>query len=535
MNDDSAGGWGRIGFTWQSPRAWVALAGLIVVLIAPGAGFGDTLDRARAAGKLVYGTDAEGGAPFIYPDPENPSRTIGFEVELMEGLGKRLGVSAEPDQTNWDRLLQVLGTGRIDVAVNGMEWTEDRAEQYLATRPYYVYQLQMMGLRGSSPRSWEDFRRPKPSGSRWRIGVLTNSVADRFMHEQAELFEGKHGSATVEVVRRDSVADALREVLNGQLDGTLQDDLAARYFFKQASYERLRPVGPPQGGGYYVMYVRRGDVALRDAIDAGIGEMLDRGELRAIYERYSLWNPAQDELASWRRATSTGTVADRGWRRILAANAPMIARAAWMTVLLSVCSMPIAMLVGLLVALARLYGPRPLRTLAVVYVELTRGTPLMLQLFVLYFLLPEVGIVLPDLVAGILGLALNYSAYEAEIYRTGLQAVPPGQMEAALALGMSRPLALRRVVLPQAFRIVIPPITSDFITLLKDSSVCSVIGLVELSKQYSISVNNSGGHVVLFGAVVALLYLVMSLPLSRLAHLLERRLDDAGSKGATRA
>ncbi len=157
----------------------------------------------------------------------------------------------------------------------------------------------------------------------------------------------------------------------------------------------------------------------------------------------------------------------------------------------------------------------------------------MLQLFFIYFLLPELtGIALDNLVAGILGLAINYSAYEAEIYRAGLQAVPIGQMEAARALGMSRATALRRIIVPQAVRIVIPPVTSDFITLLKDSSVCSVIGLVELSKQYSILVNNNG-HVVMFAAVVAALYLGLSLPLARLAHLLERRLNMGSQRGRT--
>jgi polar amino acid transport system substrate-binding protein len=507
---------------------------ILVATACPAPAAADAIDRARAAGVLVYGTDTEGGAPFIYPDPDDPARTIGFEVELMDRLARRLGVPARPDQTNWDRLLQVLGTRRIDVAVNGLELTPDRASRFLATRPYLVYQLQLLGLRGSPLRSWDDLRGPKPGGGRWRIGVLTTSVADRYLQEQATFLAGIAGATTVEVVRRDSVADALREVNNGQLDATLQDDLAARYYLKQEAYARLRPVGPPQGGGYYVMYVRPEDAALRDALDAGIAALIEGGELRQIYEKYDLWGPAQEELASWQRPTAAHSVADRGWRAILAANGPLLARAAWMTVLLSVCSMPLAMLAGLVVALARMYGPAPLRTLAVGYVELIRGTPLMLQLFVLYFLLPEVGVVLPDVLAGVLGLALNYSAYEAEIYRTGLQAVPPGQMEAALALGMSRPMAVRRVVLPQAFRIVIPPITSDFITLLKDSSVCSAIGLVELSKQYSISVSNSGGHVVLFAVVVAAIYLAMSLPLSRLAHLLERRLDAIPEGGAAR-
>src|SRR5206468_12925384 len=124
--------------------------------------------------------------------------------------------------------------------------------------------------------------------------------------------------------------------------------------------------------------------------------------------------------------------------------------------LLSVTSMPLAMLIGLLVALGRQYGHPTLKVFLGAYVELLRGTPLMLQLFVLFYLLR-----LPPLVAGIAGLAINYSAYEAEIYRAGLQAIPAGQMEAALALGMSRRMALRRVIVPQAFRIVIPPVTND--------------------------------------------------------------------------
>ena len=156
------------------------------------------------------------------------------------------------------------------------------------------------------------------------------------------------------------------------------------------------------------------------------------------------------------------------------------------------------------------------------YVELIRGTPLMLQLFVLFYLLK-----LPPWVAGIAGLAINYSAYEAEIYRAGLQAIPAGQMEAALALGMSRAMALRRVIMPQAVRIVIPPVTNDFIALFKDTSVCSVITLVELTKQYSILANSTGGAVE-FALAAATLYMLMSVPLSWFSRWSERRLAGGG-------
>jgi polar amino acid transport system substrate-binding protein len=279
-----------------------------------------------------------------------------------------------------------------------------------------------------------------------------------------------------------------------------------------------------------VLYVRREDVSLRDALDGGIAAMLASGELKAILDRYGIWNGAQDELATldpaeFRKAKTTNV---RGLA-LLRRYAPLLLDAALVTVLLSVSAMPLAMAIGLVVALGRLYGPPLIRGLLTAYVELLRGTPLMLQLYVLFYVLK-----LPPWVAGIGGLAINYSAYEAEIYRAGLQAIPQGQMEAALALGMSRGLALRRILVPQAVRIVIPPVTNDFIALFKDTSVCSVITLVELTKQYSILANSTGG-VVEFALATSILYMLMSWPLSWFSRWSEVRLADAGSKGGTLA
>src|SRR6185503_2586071 len=129
---------------------------------------------------------------------------------------------------------------------------------------------------------------------------------------------------------------------------------------------------------------------------------------------------------------------------------------------------------------------------------------------------PEVGINVPAFGTAILGLAVNYSAYESEIYRAGLQAIPPGQMEAALSLGMSRALALRRVIVPQAVHIVIPPVVNDFIALFKDTSVCSVVTLVELTKRFSVLSQSTQTTVELMG-LTAVLYLLMSAPLTLLS------------------
>jgi polar amino acid transport system substrate-binding protein len=151
----------------------------------------------------------------------------------------------------------------------------------------------------------------------------------------------------------------------------------------------------------------------------------------------------------------------------------------------------------------------------------------MLQLFVIYYAPSEFGIHVPAWYAAILGLAINYSACEAENYRAGLQAVPRGQMEAALALGMSHRLALWRIVIPQAVRIVIPPVTNDFIALFKDTSVCSVITVIELTEQYRVQINDTGATLEI-AALTAALYMTMSIPLAHLASRLERRLK--GSK-----
>jgi polar amino acid transport system permease protein/polar amino acid transport system substrate-binding protein len=486
----------------------------------------DLLARIQASGRLVYGSDYEGGGPYVYPDPQDPQRVTGFEVELIDRLAGELGPRPVLAQGQWDMLLPTLKTGRVDLVLNGYELTEQRTQRYLATRPYYVFQLQLMALRGGTIRSWADVEQPKPGGGRWRIGVLGGSAAETYVRDLA--------GETAEVVYFTGATDAMMAVKNGQLDATLQDLPAARFY--RDHYPTLELVGPPIGHGYYVIYLSKDSTALCDALNRGIARMIASGELRALYERYGIWTDAQTELASWspdKLSDSMRPEVLHGWR-LLARYGPMLLKAAILTIFLSVTSMPLAILLGLIVALGRLYGAAPVRWVLSAYVELLRGTPLMLQLFVLFFLLPEVGIELPALVAAIGGLAVNYSAYEAEIYRAGLQAIPSGQMEAALALGMSRRLALRRIIVPQAVRIVIPPVTNDFIALFKDTSVCSVISLVELTKEYSILANSTGG-VLEFAAATAVLYMAMSLPLSWLSRCAEKRMGIEAAKGGALA
>jgi len=484
----------------------------LLLACAPVAGFAD-------APLLCWGGDEEGGAPYIFRDASG--RLVGFEVELVDSLATAMGRTARFQQCQWDELLKLLATGGVDLVVNGYELTTERLATNIATIPYFAYELHLLASRDNAQlASWEVLASPRPGGGRWRVGVLTATVADEYL---------THAFPEVEVVRYDGTVQAFRDIESGRLDATLTDTPAAHVYGPQF---RVHQVGAPRQRGYYVMYLRPGEERLRDALDAALRRAIADGTLGRVLQRYSLWSEAQATLATPEVQNLRETLRPRepgasGWR-IARHGLPLLLRAAGMTVLLSLVSMPLAIAIGLVVALGRLYGPRPLGVVLAAYVELLRGTPLLLQLLFLYYgVLPLLG--LPDAMRGmaafaaaVAGLAINYSAYEAEIYRAGLLAIPAGQTEAALALGLGRAQALRRVVVPQAVRLVVPPVTNDFINLFKDTSICSVITVVELSKQYNILVNNTPRAFAALALLTSVLYLGMSYPLSVLTRRLER-------------
>lgn len=491
---------------------------MFAALAARGGG-SDSLEEIRERGFFTWGADEEGGGPFVFPDPAQPERRTGFEVDLADELAREMSrsagraIEARFTQGPWDKLPDLLKTGRIDMVLNGYEWTPERARDMAASVPYYVYELQLLARTDdASIASFDSLKSPPHR----RVGVLGGSAAERYL---ADNFPG------VEAVSYDGNTNAMGDVVQRRLDATLQDFPIAVFFAKD--FPQLRLVGEPVAPGRYVIYVRRGDDKLRGELDRAIVALRDRGALKAIYERYSIWTPAQtDPVLTSLPKLDDGERSQRGSAiaAFFAKHGPTLIASAGMTVLLSVLSMPLAIALGILIALGRLYGPRWISAPLAVYVEVLRGTPLMLQLFVIFYVFPNAGIRLDAMTAAVLGLAINYSAYEAEIYRAGLQAVPVGQMEAALALGMSRGLALRRIVVPQAVRIVIPAVTNDFIALFKDTSVCSVITVVELTKRYNIAAMTNPSEVLPLAATAGALYLAMSYPLSLLSARMEQRL-----------
>jgi polar amino acid transport system substrate-binding protein len=473
----------------------------------------DALDKVRERGTLIWGADQEGGGPYVYPDPKNPEHLIGFEVELADMLAGELGVKAKFYQGQWEDLPEMLDN-QIDLALNGFERTPIRLSKYFCTRPYYAFGLQLMAKRNGPLKSWKQLKTAKPDGGAWKIGILGGSEADEYLTELRD-----HEGYQIEVISYSGNTDPMEHVQTGVLDATVADDCVANFYIDR--FPELNLIEWPAQGGYYVGLVGRDDPKLLAALNEALGKIIVDGRLKSLYDRWDLDGRYQMLML---RGAGEGRPAEAvSFWQILALNLPMLLEAAAMTVFLSVTSFPLAIAIGISVAIGRLYGPKIIAKPLGLYVEVLRGTPLMLQLFVIFFLLPKIGLAIPALVAAIAGLAINYSAYESEIYRAGLQAIPRGQMEAALALGLTQSQSIRRIILPQAFRIVIPPVTNDFIALFKDTSVCSVITIVELTKRYSILAQSTGA-IVQLAAITAVLYMLMSFPLSVFARWSERRL-----------
>lgn len=500
--------------TGMTLRRLVALVILIGGLLAcrrpPPPSTDGSLQRVRAAGVLRWGGDLQGGAPYVYEDPARPGQNKGFELDLANALARELGVRAEFVQNDWSALVPSLERGTFDVILNGLEVTRARVGRLRFSRPYYVFAARLMARRDNAR-----VRADLGALRGLRIGTLNNSFSEELLKERAE------------IVGYEGTDEPYADCVAGRTDGVLLDDIIAGIY--GVPKPELRVVGD-LGDGFYAIASRPADTALATALDQALSRIIERGELEQILRRENIWNDRQLGLRTWGEAEQRRMLgqavqapgASATPHRMNANQVWMFFKGAGVTLLLSILAMALAIPLGLGLAVARLYGPRLLSRLAGAYVEFYRGTPVLLQLYVLYYGLAPI-VRLDAVTAAVIGLGMNYGAYEAEVYRAGIQGVPRGQMEAALSLGMSTPLALRRVIVPQAFRLALPSVTNDFIALLKDSSLVSVITVVELTKRMQIVAVDTRDYV-FPGVLCALLYFAMSYPLSLFARRLEERL-----------
>jgi polar amino acid transport system substrate-binding protein len=468
---------------------------------------------AQSTPELRWGGDAEGGAPFVEADPRDPARVIGFEVEIATLIAQSLGRAPRFVQVAFTSLDASAARGDFDVGLSGIEDSSARRARLAVTVPYYEFREILTVRQADRDR----FRTLADLRDR-RVATLGATLA----YDMLVAAQTQHG--VIPVTYEDDV-HPYSDLALGRVDAVVLDYvLAERGAARNAGLVNQQA---PLGVGRYVGVLAPDRTALRDRIDDILRQAMGDGRLEAIFRRWNMWNEDQPRLYARVLASDATEMvpASAGAATLTVWEAtrlyfPSLLRAAAITLVLSCAAMVLAIVVGALIASGRVYGPSPVKAVLTGFVEVVRGTPLLLQLFVLYFGLATI-VQLPAFLAALIGLGLNYAAYESEIYRGALEAVPQGQLDAARTLGFTDAQTLALVRGPQAFRLALAPMTNDFVALLKDSSLVSVITVVELTKQTSIFAANIGTWVVP-GALCAALYLVLSLPLARLARRIEK-------------
>ena len=446
-------------------------------------------------------------------DPSDPSKLAGFDVEIAEMIAADLGLKPQFVQITFTSLDQSAHRKDFDIGLSGVEDTPARRAMLGVSVPYYEFK-EVLTVRAADASRFPSLDQLRGR----RIGTLGGTIA----YELLLAAEKTHG---ITAISYDDDVHPYTDLAAGRLDGVVLDHVLAERAMRRTPGLVTQPAVLARG--HYVIITSPDNRDLLRKVDAILLAAMGDGRLERIFRKWNVWN--EDQPALYTRVRDTlkfslqaveYTPQPSQWdavRRYI----PALLRAAGITLVLSCGAMVLAVLLGSLIAIGRVYGAAPVRAALLTYVEVVRGTPLLLQLFVLYYGLASI-VLLPAFLAALIGLALNYAAYESEIYRGALEAVPRGQLEAARVLGFREWQILRLIRAPQAFRFALAPMTNDFVALLKDSSLVSVLTVMELTKQTQIFATNIGSWVVP-GLLCAGLYLAMSLPLAHLARRLELR------------
>ncbi len=440
---------------------------------------------------------------------------MGFDVEIAGLLAAGIGRTPEFLNIRFESIDQSIGRGDADIGLSGIEDTPARRATMAVTVPYYEFREVLSVRDGDAARlgSLTDLRGKK-------VATLGGTIA-------YEILLRAEREVGLQPVSYEDDVHPYSDLVIGRVDAVLLDNVLAERRQRTVKGFTIQP--QTIAVGHYVGVLSAANAPLRDALDNILRAGMRDGTLERILRKWRVWNDDQPKLYARLLAGEpvqpyTGLDASASAATISKWEAtkryfPSLVRASVVTIVLSCLSMGLAVALGVLIATGRVYGGRLTRIVLLGYVELIRGTPILLQLFVLYYGLAA-AVRLPAFVAALLGLALNYAAYESEIYRGALEAISAGQLEAARTLGLSERQVLTLVRAPQAFRLALAPMTNDFVAMLKDSSLVSVLTVLELTKQTQIFATNLGSWVIP-GTLCAGLYLAMSLPLAAAARRLE--------------
>lgn len=474
-------------------RQWglaAALTAFLVVLLGIG-----LLTPAMASAQeenYVIATDTT-FAPFEFQDASG--NLVGIDMDLIREIAKDQGFTVDIKPLGFDAALQAVQANQAAGVIAGMSITDDRKKVFDFSDPYFESGVQMAVLDGNTDiNSYADLKGK-------RVAVKNGTEGAEF----AESIKNEYGFTVVSFA--DS-ASMFEEVKTGNSVAVFEDYPVLLYGIQQGN--GFKTVTPKEQGSSYGFAVNKGQNAdLLKKFNAGLKNLKESGRYDELVESY---------------LGKDAVVTDNSFLGLIKSTFPVLMAGLKMTLILTVVSIAIALILGLVFGLMRVSRSIWLRAIGTTYVDIFRGTPLLVQAFFIYFGIPSaLGFQMTALVAGIITLSLNAGAYMTEIVRGGILSVDKGQMEASRSLGIGYLPTMRKVILPQAIRTMIPSYVNQFVITLKDTSILSVIGIAELTQtgRLIIARNYQSFNMWL---IIGIIYFIVIMTLTKFSDRLEKRL-----------
>ena len=455
----------------------------------------DSVQRIKQKGTLVVGTSAD-YPPYEFTTKKNgKTEYVGFEMDVAKQFAKDLGVKLVIKNMDFDSLLVALESHKVDTVISGMNITPERKKSVDFSDPYYAgHKLFLINKADRNKyKSTKDFTGKK-------VGAQNGAMEYNLVKENIPNVQEK-GLAKIP-----SLVLALQ---SHKVEGVLMDEATAKaYANNNSNLMAINSHIKIQSGGI-AMAFPKGDKSLEAAANQTVAK-INKEDL--VNKK---WIPqAAKYMKSYKKSNTVASY----WT--------FFAKGVEYTLIITVISVIFGFLLGTLFALMRLSQSKLLHGIAICYIEFIRGTPMLVQIMFVYFGIGAIIQSMPALVAGIIAVSVNSGAYVAEVIRSGIQSLPVGQTEAARSLGMTKKQTFRFIVLPQALRNIWPALGNEFITLLKDSSLVSTIGVGELMYQTQlVQADTYKGVLPLF--ITMMIYFILTFTLTRILNYFEGRMQHA--------